>query len=105
MCMWSFRAREGPEDTRAIIEPELICKGSVDAGVTDLCFLDEWNLVASLENGSVVLLRYSSSTKVSAQLLLHRASTIAYPLPNTVFGSMIVLLMCLLTSYRLNEIF
>ncbi len=63
--MWNFRDREGPEDTRALIEPELLCERSVGSGVTDLSFLDEWNVAAGLENGSVVLLQYSDSSRVS----------------------------------------
>lgn len=65
VSMWQFRDREGPEDTRVIIEPELITKSEVRSGVTDLCFLDERTLVASLENGGVTLLQYLTFTKVS----------------------------------------
>ena len=68
VCMWSFRDWEGPEDARTIVEPELICRSSVGAGVTDLCFLDEWSFIAGLENGSVVLFQYSASTEVSVIL-------------------------------------
>lgn len=62
--MWHYKDREGPEDTRPIIEPELICTSVVGAGVTDLCFLDERSLVTSLESGGVILLRYSTLTEV-----------------------------------------
>lgn len=65
VCMWNFRVRGGPEDTRPIIEPELIVTSPMVAGVTDLCFLDERSLVASLENGGVVMLQYLNSGKVN----------------------------------------
>lgn len=78
MCMWSFRDRGGAEDTRTMMGPELFCKRAMDAGVTDICFLDERNLVASLENGGVVMLQCSDSAKVGWCNLSH---TSCYPLP------------------------
>lgn len=80
--MWQYREREGPEDTRSIIEPELICTHPVGAGVTDLCFLDERRLAASLENGGVVLLQYLASTKSKVSSLSSLVLHIDDPLPN-----------------------
>lgn len=65
VCMWNFRDRQGAEDARTIIEPELLCKRAVGAGVTDICFLDEWSLVASLESGCVIMLQCSNFDEVS----------------------------------------
>ena len=73
--MWRFKDREGSEDTRPIIEPEYICEHAVNADVTDICFLDEHNIVTSLQNGGVVLLKYQSSAKVFT-------CTLKTPLPN-----------------------
>ena len=66
VCMWNFKDRQGAEDARTIIEPELVCKRAVGAGVTDICFLDERSLVASLENGGVIMLQCSNFDKVSS---------------------------------------
>jgi len=68
VCMWQFKDREGVEDARLIIQPEVVCSMPVRAGVTDLCFLDERTLIASLENGGVSLLQYSPSTKVLSHI-------------------------------------
>lgn len=68
LCMWKFRSREGPEDERTVIEPELICKKYLSAGVTDLCFFDEQNLVASLESGGVVMFQYLNAAEQLKQL-------------------------------------
>ena len=69
ICMWEFRDREGPEDSRSIVEPEKLCEwigaGHTQAGISDLCFLDEQSMVASFEDGGVVLLKYLMSSRVS----------------------------------------
>lgn len=83
VCMWSFKGRGGPEDVRTIIEPELICQRGMKAGVTDLCFLDERSLVASLENGGVVMLQCAYSAEVSITIvyactMCHRTLTTLY---------------------------
>lgn len=78
LCMWKFRSREGPEDERTVIEPELICKKYLSAGVTDLCFFDEQNLVASLESGGVVMFQYLNAAEVSKYLCVYCLSFSMY---------------------------
>ncbi len=64
ICMWRFKDREEePEYTRSMTEPELIdpklvCEYDLSSGLTDLCFLDERYMVASLKDGVVVLLEF-----------------------------------------------
>lgn len=85
ISLWQFKDREGLDDSRVIVEPELICESNVNAGVTDLCFLDEQHILASLENGEVVMLQYRSSQVNFLSLYQYRVYISIYPLPNSAF--------------------
>ena len=79
MSMWTLPEEDSediPERDRLV--PTLSCDLTLPAGVTDLCFIDEHFLVVSLEDGSVQMLKYIESAKVS----------ITFSLPMSVHRSM-----------------
>ena len=61
LCMWTLAAQEGLDQ----LEPELSCEHEVRAAVTELVFIDEQFMVASLEDGSVIMLKQVASANVS----------------------------------------
>ena len=70
ICMWTLTNEEEEEEDGGL-EPVLNCGHDVPADVTDLCFIDEHFLVASLRDGSVIMLKHFTNAKVGTKDTLY----------------------------------